>query len=100
MEIASSVREKMRHMVPPSAAWAAGKAMAWAAAAGSGYSPWNPLSWARWDSMHYFTIAANGYQLIYEPRTMNNEFVSLFVLPCSLSIEIKNRFWGSGFQKR
>ena len=34
---------------------------AWAALAVR-FDPWNPLSWRRWDSGHYLTIATSGYE--------------------------------------
>jgi hypothetical protein len=55
----------------PAAAWALSKIITCAAALSLSLNPLDPMTWARFDSFHYMSNAAQGYHLVYMPRTMN-----------------------------
>jgi len=48
---------------PPVVAWVAALAGLWLIAYLSGHPPWQPDTWARWDSTHYESIATGGYEV-------------------------------------
>jgi hypothetical protein len=49
---------------PPLAVWALTAAAIAIAAAAFGYDPFDSATWARWDSVHYESIARDGYDLV------------------------------------
>jgi hypothetical protein len=51
------------HASPALVAWLAATTLLLVTAAAAGYSPFEATTWARWDSEHYLSIAADGYRL-------------------------------------
>src|SRR5215472_17147679 len=50
--------------LPPVLAFLGSRALVSAAALSAGFSPWRAESFARWDSGHYLSIAARGYEFV------------------------------------
>ena len=55
--------ELARRLGWPLAAFGAARLFLWGLAAREGYPPFASSTWSRWDSAHYLSIAARGYEL-------------------------------------
>jgi hypothetical protein len=60
-------RSQVVAVVAPLAAWACALGSLWLVASLAGFSPFEPATWARWDSAHYEDIARHGYTLVRCP---------------------------------